>query len=199
MASPSSLIALALRELLSTSELDDEPDPYDLQGWAAWRSSTIPLWNHLPEVWETRLHCLIDAFNQELSPQGRLLDHRRQDALLCDAIAPRLLARRGITLCLANRLHNDAAAASIDPLVARDRVLLRAVIRIHQRIVPGEDPLCHELMQALTAILDIPHEQEFPYSDDSCVWGYLNQPGPFDRRFIRWVYAKARQRAQCLA
>jgi hypothetical protein len=109
-----------------------------------------------------------------------------------------LLARRGITICIANALHDPDVVASVDPLVARDRIMQRAVIRLRADTIPGEDPLCHELMHVLTGIDDIPYDQEhrFPYENDSCIWGYLGTPGAFDRQFMRWIYRKAAGRRQ---
>jgi hypothetical protein len=52
-----------------------------------------------------------------------------------------------------------------------------------------DNPPCHEMMHALTNILD----NYGAAPDTSCVWGSLTNPGPFDVAYLKRVYDKQRR------
>lgn len=188
-------MALALRELRRSPESDDDVDPDAIPGWAVWRGAQIPVWNFLTHHWDPRIIELIDAFNELLPEKAPRAHYRKMEEIRYEALPTRLLAKRGITVCIADSdaFPSESSAANVT-LVARDHVLQRAIIRLRSRTIPGEDPLCHEMMHVLTGIADIPEDLDLPYEDASCIWGYLGVPGEFDRRFISWVYRKDRGR-----
>jgi hypothetical protein len=75
----------------------------------------------------------------------------------------------------------------INPFDAEDHVLRRLPIQIRSDRTPGVDPLCDELMHAITDIAD---HRDRPHPDSSCVWGALGVPGAFDAHDVWWVYRK---------
>jgi hypothetical protein len=89
-----------------------------------WRLPLFPLWNYLPIACETRLFILTTAFKTVLTALGHALDFRPMKVRRCKALSTRELARRSITLCLADQLDDDTAG-TVDRIVARDHVILR--------------------------------------------------------------------------
>ena len=167
-----------MRDQIST---DVDPMP----AWAVWRGAKVPVWNHLPAAWRWRVRELVDACHQSLpDPAPRLVLHD-MNAIRCEALPNRLTAHRGMTICLADKLEDPLAAAMTYLGNVANHVLRRVMIQLHaRRADPGEDPLCHELMPALTGIDD--HAGR-PQPHSSCVWGELLTPGLCDEHVLRWV------------
>jgi hypothetical protein len=107
--------------------------------------------------------------------------------------------RKGITVCEATILDDAAGTFS---LVYEDGWAERGVIRLLTDALHGERTriVCHELMHVLTGIGDrYMRDPETgiatgPYPDQSCVWGILPGPGPFDVAYAKKVYGKKQRR-----
>jgi hypothetical protein len=98
----------------------------------------------------------------------------------------RELARRGILVAVAPPEMIRGVAEVFYDLVSTER-LLRARMLLSAARPPDRAPLCHEFMHALTMMDD---QRERPLKETSCIWGYLREPGEFDRRCLRAIYRR---------
>jgi hypothetical protein len=155
----------------------------------AWRGKTVTVYDYSgwPEVPE-----MVAAFNATMPTTAPRLRHRAMSGK-CHK------HRTGITVCEASILDDAAGTFS---LVYEDGWAERGVIRLLTDALHGERTriVCHELMHVLTGIGDrYVRDPETgivtgPYPDQSCVWGILPSPGPFDVAYAKRVYAKKRHR-----
>jgi hypothetical protein len=76
-----------------------------------------------------------------------------------------------IVVCEADLPGNEAGLTSY--------LKHRTMISLDPGMVVSGQPVCHELMHALTHIPDNQSSRT-----DSCVWGWLDHPGPFDIDYL---------------
>jgi hypothetical protein len=155
----------------------------------AWPGRTVVVYDH--SGW-SEVAPMVEAFNAVRPKRAPRLIHRDLSGQPCRK------HRRGITVCEAAILDDAAGTFS---LVYEDGWAERGTIRLLVDALHGERQriVCHELMHVLTGIGDryaVDPETGVvtgPYPDQSCVWGILPHPGPFDVAYAKRVYGKQRR------
>jgi hypothetical protein len=155
-------------------------------GGAVWQGQRVLVRDFTAPAWRPLVVEMVAVFNAALPRRAPRLVYRPMPESRCEDLSRRARKRRGINVCL---IAGDviAPAAARTPYVSFGRVMHRATVQLSLDRAPdlGETPLCHEFMHATTGI---PENREMPKWESSCVWGALDYPGSFDRKYARTVY-----------
>jgi hypothetical protein len=134
-------------------------------------------------LWDGIVAKTVDDFNAVMPRGGPRLVYERRAAVLCDALPRRRGKNRHITVCsTTNRVGGQVFGGK--------RIELGDAFADETRF-PGyrAEATCHEFMHILTRIPD-----NYDTSPESCVWGRLTAPGPFDVATLEKVYGKKTRR-----
>lgn len=142
---------------------------------AAWHKKHVVVRDYLPQARKADLEAIVAAFNEVMPKRGPRLVYIALPEVPCSEA--RTLG--GIAVC-----EDRKVSAGETTYVIRGHVISAARITLSD-LLPG--PLCHELMHALTDIPDVAPEQR---RSDSCVHVWMERPGAFDVRYLRWAYKK---------
>lgn len=164
-----------------------------------WADRRVPVFDHTRGAWRPLVQSLVAQFNATLPKSAPRLRYRAQPERVCSAIRPHT-HKRGIVICPIDGEEpwfgqtTPMYDFSVRPLaIKRMRI---AVTDIRLADFPPEvwqQTLCHELMHAVTNIRD---DLTAPQPAMSCVYGYLDHPGPFDAQYARRVYRQFAHKAR---
>lgn len=117
--------------------------------------------------WGAAVAQTVQEFNAIMPPGGPRLVYARQEPGAC------LGGKRAIAVCGVSSLPGNVPPESQAYSTGRFVYLLDATA--HEPPAVVANTVCHEFMHALTGIPDNEDSRS-----DSCVWGRLTSPGPFD-------------------
>ncbi len=145
---------------------------------ARWHDDVIPVFDYTSgTAWGPIIERQVDALNDALprgAPRFRYRDKREQS---CDEIRR---DRAAISICSTKRLSKFAATST----TRRESIISEALIYLREdQISLGDNRVCHELMHAVTAVLDA-----YGTQPESCVRGSLSTFGAWDVNLLRQEY-----------
>ena len=145
---------------------------------ARWREDVIPVIDYTSgTAWGPIIEHQVDALNDALprgAPRFRYRDKREKS---CDEIRR---DRAAISVCSTKRLSKFAATST----TRRESIISEALIYLREdQISLGDNRVCHELMHAVTAVLDA-----YGTQPESCVRGSLSTFGDWDVDLLRQEY-----------
>lgn len=155
-------------------------------GGAAHHGRRIPVYDYSSAAWGTVVPDTVAALNAAMPRRVPRLVYRDLPERPCEGLPPRK-HERGIVVCSTQRPE----ATGFTSYVQRRHVIERARVWLGDDSLdsPRRDPLrtaCHELMHAVTGIPD-----RTPLTNpESCVQGFLTEPGAFDIAYAQRVYAR---------
>lgn len=133
-------------------------------------------------AWEGVVEAVVEDFNAVMPEGGPTLRYVGMGAAPCPGwrkhLKPRKRGKR-INICDVAEMPCANCAGVVSCV---GRILLTTDLAYgHASVV------CHEMMHALTGIPD-----NYGARDDSCVWGWLAQPGSFDVEVLRKAFTRRR-------
>jgi hypothetical protein len=154
-----------------------------------WQKKRVVVYDYTSAAWDGVIAQTVADFNAMLPKAAPRFVYQRMDAAPCDGIP---WTQRGIIAC-------SSAFVGYEDGIERGG-LIRGTggshgnrhvrVELSERWSPPQRPgvACHEMMHALTGIPD-----NYGANPDSCVWGTLSSPGPFDAAYAKKVYGKQRR------
>lgn len=145
---------------------------------ARWQADSVPVFDYTAgSEWGPIIERQVDALNEALprgAPRFRYRDKRQRS---CDDIRR---DRAAISICSTRRLSKFAATSA----TRRESVISEALIFLREdQISLGENRICHELMHAVTAVLDA-----YGTQPQSCVRGTSSTFGTWDVTLLNQEY-----------
>jgi hypothetical protein len=154
-----------------------------------WQAKRVVVYDYTSSHYDGMVAQTVADFNAMLPKAAPRFIYQRMSATDC-ALIP--WTQRGIIAC-------STAVASYDDGIPRAG-LIRGTggshgsrhTRVELSHVGDaawrQNAVCHELMHAVTGIPD-----NYGANPESCVWGDLSHPGPFDAAYAKRVYGKHRR------
>ena len=129
------------------------------------------VFDYTPPAWQEAIRLTVDRFNAVMPEEGPLLVYVSRAPLTCP---PEPEAADGIAVCWEN-------STEFGGLSSGERQGAQIVL-MEKYTGEGdyERMACHEFMHVLTGIPD----NYGAAPDQSCVWGYLREPGPYDLQIL---------------
>jgi hypothetical protein len=140
-------------------------------GAIPWKKAVIPVYG------DAHVRGMVSAFNASMPHGGPQLSWREGSLNPC---LPNPKKGR-IVFC---QLPSDSTYSGATSYRIHDGKITGAQVGIHPAGVHDENLLCHEMMHALTRVID--NYDARP--DTSCVWGSLNEPGSWDIAMLESIY-----------
>lgn len=145
---------------------------------ARWQADTVPVYDYTAGGnWGPIIERQVDALNEALprgAPRFRYRDKRERS---CDEVRR---DRAAISICSTRKLSKFAATST----TRRESVIAEALIYLREdQISLGDNRVCHELMHAVTAVLDA-----YGTQPESCVRGSLSTFSTWDVALLHQEY-----------
>lgn len=151
--------------------------------------NTLIVHDYTSPPWDGVVSQTVNEFNAVMPKRGPRLIYTRHEAASCDIGHARV--RKTVKVC------------SLPEMNAAGRAHTRQQVILLNDTYTGDwydqfraMTVCHEFMHILTHVVDnnsydpVTGITTWPLPYESCVWGVLNQPGPFDVDLLRQRYGK---------
>jgi hypothetical protein len=155
-----------------------------------WQQERVVVYDYTSAQWDGVIAQTVAGFNAMLPRTAPRLIYRRMDAVECVSIP---WTQRGIIAC-------SSSTISYEDGVARGGLIrgtggphgnrhVRVELMEYVDASWRQQAACHEFMHAITGIPD-----NYGANPESCVWGSLTSPGPFDADYAKKMYGKKKRR-----
>lgn len=164
------------------------PGESDARRHKADRQRTIVVQDYTSAAWAGVVTQTVDDFNAVMPKRGPRLRYVREDGA-CPDTRP----KRSMLVC---SVANDPRAGYASPWGRYVFVNDTYAVGWHAQF--RAQTVCHEFMHALSGVGDNrtfgpDGNAIYPLPDQSCVWGDLSAPGPFDIALLAELYGSKRR------
>ena len=174
------VIVLLISLIVSASLI---PGASDARRRKAHPPRIIVVHDYTGETWSGVVQQVVDDFNAVMPQHGPRLVYLREHNAPCGDLSP---LPRDVQVCTHPGFGH---LGQVDYPVWHKGRWHWSLIRVQATTIDKRRVVCHEMMHVLTNIGD--NYDALP--DQSCVWGTLDHPGPFDITELSTVYRRARR------